>query len=179
LHRSRYHSRNSVLALSSSFMPMAEISRRKAIKAVVTGKALTVNPKTMVTSPNLEPGMPIKMIIYRMVTKAVGEPKLHSSDRGFRAILRRDGYKCGYCGCKLKPSASEHPHRATVDHILPRVQGGTSTFLNLVACCWQCNQTKRGRTPEQAGMKLAFKPQSPTAILLEKMHHIIESSQDN
>jgi len=171
--RKNFKSRNTVLALSASFMPMAEISRRKAIKAIVTRKADLVNPKTMETFSWIEAGMPIKMIVYRMVTKTVGGPRLHSGDRGLRAILRRDGYKCGYCGIKLKASSSNHPHRATVDHILPKVQGGQSTYLNLVGCCWTCNQAKAGRTPDQAGMPLIFRPLSPTAILIEKMHQLV------
>ena len=42
----------------------------------------------------------------------------------------------------------------TLDHILPRAQGGESTPANLVTACVKCNQRKGNRTPEQARMPL-------------------------
>ena len=174
--RKNFKNRNTVLALSASFLPMAEISRRKAIKAIVTRKADLVNPKTMETYSWVDAGQPIKMIIYRHITRTIGGPRLHAGERGLRAILRRDGYKCSYCGVKLKASGSNHPHRATIDHIIPRVQGGTSEWGNLASSCWFCNQAKAGRTPKEAGMTLIYKPKTPSALLLEKMHTLIESA---
>jgi hypothetical protein len=40
--------------------------------------------------------------------------------------------------------------------------GGKTTFENCVTACRVCNvEIKRGRTPEQAGMKLIKKPKIP------------------
>jgi len=177
MRRSHHHNRNTVIALSSSFMPMAEITRRKAIKAIVSRKAdLVVNPKTLETSTEVIPGIPIKMIIYRMITKSPGEPKLHNGNKGLKAIIRRDGHRCCYCGCKVKTSVSlSHPAYATVDHILPRAQGGKTVWKNLCCSCLRCNQTKGNKTPEQANMPLLRKPTTPTMILMERMHRLIES----
>jgi len=63
-------------------------------------------------------------------------------------IYIRDRYRCQYCG--------EHKHAKdlTLDHILPRAQGGESTPHNLVSACIKCNQRKGNRTPEQARMPL-------------------------
>ena len=63
-------------------------------------------------------------------------------------ILVRDHYRCQYCG--------DHKHAAdlTLDHILPRAQGGESTPQNLVTACVKCNGRKGNRTPEQARMPL-------------------------
>ena len=63
-------------------------------------------------------------------------------------IYIRDRYRCQYCG--------EHKHAKdlTLDHILPRAQGGESTPHNLVSACVKCNQRKGNRTPEQARMPL-------------------------
>ena len=63
-------------------------------------------------------------------------------------IYIRDRYRCQYCG--------EHKHAKdlTLDHILPRAQGGESTPQNLVTACIKCNQRKGNRTPEQARMPL-------------------------
>lgn len=67
-------------------------------------------------------------------------------------ILRRDNYTCAYCGKTGR----------TIDHVLPRAQGGKSTWDNTVAACLKCNSEKGNRTPEQAGMKLSWKPFVPT-----------------
>jgi 5-methylcytosine-specific restriction endonuclease McrA len=57
-------------------------------------------------------------------------------------ILRRDDYRCAYCGRKAR----------TVDHIHPKSRGGGEEYWNLVAACKPCNNTKTDRTPEEAGM---------------------------
>jgi hypothetical protein len=59
-------------------------------------------------------------------------------------ILERDAHTCRYCG---EPATH-------VDHIAPRIQGGSDDHDNLVAACESCNKGKGGRTPEQAGMEL-------------------------
>jgi 5-methylcytosine-specific restriction endonuclease McrA len=84
-------------------------------------------------------------------------PKVHFSRRN---LFKRDNMTCQYCGCK--PGSSE----LTVDHVLPRSQGGTSTFENCVLSCIKCNTRKANRTPEQAGMKLLSKPKKPKASVL-------------
>lgn len=63
-------------------------------------------------------------------------------------IYIRDRYRCQYCG--------DHKHASdlTLDHILPRAQGGVSLPQNLVTACVKCNQRKGNRTPEQARMPL-------------------------
>lgn len=73
-------------------------------------------------------------------------------------ILIRDGYDCQYCGREF--SACE----LTVDHIIPKVQGGANDWNNVVACCRTCNTVKGGRTPRQAGMHLVRKPFKPTIM---------------
>lgn len=64
-----------------------------------------------------------------------------------KIVYNRDGGACRYCGKKLGRSYS-------VDHVIPKIQGGTSEITNLVLCCRSCNSRKGGRTPEEAGMEL-------------------------
>jgi 5-methylcytosine-specific restriction endonuclease McrA len=68
------------------------------------------------------------------------------------ALLRRDRYTCAYCS---RPAD-------TVDHVVPRCQGGPTTWANTVAACRPCNARKGGRTPAQAGMRLRTQPFVPT-----------------
>jgi 5-methylcytosine-specific restriction endonuclease McrA len=72
-----------------------------------------------------------------------------------RNLYRRDRYMCQYCGAQ--PGSPE----LTVDHVLPRAQGGISTWENCVLACVACNKRKADRTPEQAGMPLRKKPVRP------------------
>lgn len=53
-------------------------------------------------------------------------------------ILRRDGFRCNYCGRTPKDDAVQ----LHVDHILPRVAGGSDEETNLVTACRVCNLGK-------------------------------------
>jgi 5-methylcytosine-specific restriction endonuclease McrA len=70
-------------------------------------------------------------------------------------IYSRDGNTCQYCG--------EHFARSelNLDHVVPRSQGGTTRWENVVCSCLACNRRKGGRTPDQAGMRLLRRPRRP------------------
>ena len=72
-----------------------------------------------------------------------------------RNLYARDDARCQYCG-KHFPF-----QELTLDHVIPRHQGGKSTWENLVCCCVRCNVRKGGRRPEQASMKLIRAPRKP------------------
>jgi 5-methylcytosine-specific restriction endonuclease McrA len=72
-----------------------------------------------------------------------------------RNIFARDKNLCQFCGKHFPTS------ELSLDHVLPRSQGGKSTWENLVCCCTRCNAHKGGRTPEQAHMKLVRRPVKP------------------
>lgn len=81
-------------------------------------------------------------------------------------IYARDVDTCQYCGKNLPRS------ELNLDHVLPRSQGGKTTWENVVCSCVPCNLKKGGRTPEQAKMpapKTLYKPrvdQLPEALLM-------------
>lgn len=79
-------------------------------------------------------------------------------------VLIRDSYYCQYCGKEY--SSSE----LTLDHIIPKVQGGLNEWTNVVACCRNCNVHKGGRTPRQASMSLVRKPFKPTIMEFISMY---------
>ncbi|MBT8485730.1 MAG: HNH endonuclease [Phycisphaerales bacterium] len=72
-----------------------------------------------------------------------------------RNIYARDTNRCQYCG-KHFPT-----RELTIDHVVPRVQGGEHTWRNLVCACVKCNTRKGGRTPRQARMQLIRRPVRP------------------
>ena len=72
-----------------------------------------------------------------------------------RNIYARDGNRCQYCG--KRTSTTE----LSLDHVVPKSQGGHSTWENVVCCCVRCNVKKGGRTPDQAHMHLVARPVKP------------------
>ena len=72
-------------------------------------------------------------------------------------ILRRDGFKCAYCGRSDLP--------LTIDHIIPKAKGGTDSWENLISACTRCNNLKGDRTPVEARMDLLYKPFKPSHIM--------------
>lgn len=77
-----------------------------------------------------------------------------------KAVVKRDKSSCQYCGKSLSASA------VTIDHVLPRAQGGVTSFVNCVVACQACNNKKADRTPEQANMLLLKRPQHPAFTAL-------------
>jgi 5-methylcytosine-specific restriction endonuclease McrA len=75
-------------------------------------------------------------------------------------ILRRDSYKCAYCGRSDLP--------LTIDHILPKAKGGTDSWENLICACTLCNNRKGDRTPVEARMELLYRPFKPSHIMFIK-----------
>jgi 5-methylcytosine-specific restriction endonuclease McrA len=49
-----------------------------------------------------------------------------------------------------------------MDHVIPKSRGGSSTWENLVAACFRCNNLKADRTPQEAGLALAKQPRQIT-----------------
>lgn len=62
------------------------------------------------------------------------------------AIYLRDGYSCLLC---CRDLSMTDPYQITLDHEMPRYQGGGNDSMNLYTCCRDCNQRYRheGRAP--------------------------------
>lgn len=65
---------------------------------------------------------------------------------------------CAYSGKKLTYK------NMTLDHIQPRSRNGGNTWGNLVPCDADINRIKADRTPEEAGLKLRYKPTEPKPV---------------
>lgn len=91
------------------------------------------------------------------IIRLLGYDKLPRQDVKFnrRNIYARDSNKCQYCGKKFPTT------ELSLDHVIPKSQGGKATWDNIVCCCVKCNVRKGGRTPDQAHMHLITKPVKP------------------
>ena len=77
-------------------------------------------------------------------------------------IYARDHDTCQYCG-KTLPRAE-----LNLDHVVPRAQGGRTTWENVATACAPCNLRKGGRTPLQARMHAQREPIRPTSWQLQE-----------
>lgn len=84
-------------------------------------------------------------------------------------ILRRDSFKCGYCGRSDLP--------LTIDHVVPKARGGGDSWENLICACTLCNNRKGDRTPEEANMRLLNRPFKPSHIMFIK--HVVGKLDEN
>ncbi len=153
---------SNVLLLNHNYEPLSLCSARRAIVLVWTGKAEIVeNTENRVRSVSMSFSIPsvIRLLLFVRITR-----RLHIQ-LSKQNILRRDRKTCQYCG-KVEPSM-------TIDHIVPKSQGGLDTWENLVCACPACNNRKKNNTPEKMGMRLLRTPRKPSLISLlfaEKGH---------
>lgn len=102
--------------------------------------------------------------------------------RGIRVtVYARDGFRCCYCGWRKsdpQPLAGKFVGlmKLSLDHITPFCQGGTDEMDNLVTACLACNMRKSGRTPEDAGMRIAYGPMSDRDNSVT--NHVIEKRRE-
>jgi len=137
-----------VLVLNATYEPVNVCGARRAIILILKGAALAEEESAReIRAASLAMRVPsvIRLLEYNRIpyqTRVLSR----------KNILIRDHYTCQFCAETLAAA------QLTLDHVLPRSQGGKSTWENLVACCYQCNNSKGDRTPEQAGMKLLRPP---------------------
>ena len=140
-----------VLVLNASYEPINICGARRALVLVLKGVAKTEEEHgLMLHAQRSRMAMPsvIRLLEYRRIphqTRALSR----------KNILLRDRNTCQYCSVVL-PSGE-----LTLDHVIPRSRGGSSTWENLVACCHGCNRRKGNRMlHELDDMKLLREPRT-------------------
>jgi 5-methylcytosine-specific restriction endonuclease McrA len=141
------------LVLSQGFAPVAKVPWTKAVALLFKERVEVVEEHDkFIHSVTLTMKMPsvIRLLTDRPRKKAVKFSREN--------IWARDGGHCQYCGALQTRSSM------TYDHVIPKTQGGKTTWDNIVCCCMPCNQKKSGRTPAQAGMRLRREPVRPKKL---------------
>ncbi|MGF1453450.1 MAG: HNH endonuclease [Opitutales bacterium] len=164
-----------VLVLNRLWQPVNIVGPRRAFSLLSQENAQVINTadgsfQTMDLGSWIQfsidhppvPGQPcVKTVRYALRLPAVVIlrffDRVPKQDAKFsrRTVLERDDYTCQYCGRHYSE------HELTLDHVIPRDQGGRTTWENIVACCIYCNSEKANRMPHQAGMTLRTKPKRP------------------
>ncbi|MGW5739718.1 MULTISPECIES: HNH endonuclease [Streptomyces] len=138
------------LVLNASFEPLSTVTLNRAVVLVLSDKAVVeqAHPGLRVRAAAVE--IPVPRVIR--LCRYVRVPFRRRAPWSRRGVLVRDQHRCAYCGRRA----------TTVDHVVPRAQGGGDTWLNTVASCATDNHRKADRTPEEAGMPLLRQPFEPT-----------------
>ncbi|MER7350179.1 HNH endonuclease [Streptomyces aurantiacus] len=138
------------LVLNASFEPLSTVTLNRAVVLVLQDKAVVEqsHPALRVRAATVE--LPVPRVIR--LCRYVRVPFRRRAPWSRRGVLVRDQHRCAYCGRRA----------TTVDHVVPRSQGGADSWLNTVASCAMDNHRKADRTPEQAGMPLLRQPFEPT-----------------
>ena len=144
-----------VLVLNASYEPINVCTVRRAAVLVLKQRAeILEHSAWALHAESLTMPRPV---VIRLVTYVRIPRDAHSRKITRRAIFARDGWACQYCG-------SERGN-LTIDHVIPRSKGGSSSWDNIVTCCAPCNRRKGDRLPKQAGMHPRHAPRAPSATL--------------
>lgn len=137
------------LVLNAGYEPLTVVSFKRALLLVLNERA------TIIESIEDDPVWGTSNVFDRpaviLLTRYVRVPQSRLVPVTRRGVLRRDGYRCGYCATSA----------ATIDHVLPRSRGGADSWENLVACCLRCNNVKGNKTPQEMGWELRVVPRQP------------------
>lgn len=146
-----------MLVLNQSYEPLSVCNIKKAFLLLYLGKAELIINDDRKSIRSVQKNFPWPSVIR--IAKYVNVPykKVVLTRRN---ILRRDGYKCVYCGRGDLP--------LTVDHIIPRARGGDDVWENLISACTVCNNKKGDRTPEEAQMRMLYRPFKPNHVMFIK-----------
>jgi 5-methylcytosine-specific restriction endonuclease McrA len=158
-----------VLQLNKTWHPMHAIPLEKALHMVFNDRARIINPDefTKLTwddwtrlKPLGDDGIRAANMVFRVPEIIIlnDYDKVPQPRKTFsrRHIYQHYHYTCQYCGAQ--PGSEE----LNIDHVIPKAQGGQTTWENCVLACIKCNSKKRDRTPAQAQMTLRCgKPTMP------------------
>lgn len=138
-----------VLVLNGNYEPINVCSTKRAMGLILADKAMVLeNGRGVIRTISRTYERPSVIRLSYVVRRPRPRVRLCK-----REILRRDNYRCQYCG--------RESSQLTLDHIEPRYRGGGHSWKNLVAACPQCNRHKGGRSLSQAKMQLLRQPFEP------------------
>lgn len=142
-----------VLVLNQDYQALSVCTVERAFLLVLLDKAELVNdvPDRVLRSPGSQFPYPSIIRLFRYIHIPYKKVSLTRQN-----IYKRDGFQCVYCGTRQD---------LTLDHVIPKSQGGKDTWTNLVTACQKCNTFKGNRTPEEAEMTMMQKPYRPSFIM--------------
>lgn len=153
-----------------SYYPLSLWPWQEAVKAVWLDRVdIVAQYEHTVRSQRMEIRIPSVVVLKDYV-----KPQKRVAFTRFNLFLR-DEFRCQYCGST---------HDLTFDHVIPRAQGGVTSWENVVAACAPCNLRKGSKSLRNSGLRLRRVPRRPTAPELHEAgrrfppNHLHESWTD-
>jgi 5-methylcytosine-specific restriction endonuclease McrA len=142
----------SVVVFSQNYLPLCRVNIKRAIVLLISDKAepleFTTDDGWLVHSAKL-----VLTVPKHIRLKFAGKERMWKVPPvNRREVLRRDHNSCQYCG------SNKH---LTLDHVIPRSQGGQHTWDNVVIACERCNSRKGDKSLVEVGMQLRKIPKAP------------------
>jgi 5-methylcytosine-specific restriction endonuclease McrA len=144
-----------VLVLNASYEPINVCTVRRAAVLILKNRAEILEQADWAL--HAESFTLARPVVIRLLTYVRIPRDAHRRKITRRAVFARDRWTCQYCG--------HERGNLTVDHVVPRSKGGTSTWDNIVTCCAPCNRRKGDRLPKQANMVPARAPRAPSSTI--------------
>mmetsp|Transcript_5566 Transcript_5566/g.16156 ORF Transcript_5566/g.16156 Transcript_5566/m.16156 type:complete len:400 (-) Transcript_5566:74-1273(-) len=149
------------LVLNADYQPLCMLplslwSWQEAVKAVFNGKVTVVDvyPNVNIRAVNLDVPLPSVIALNDYAPRVNQKPAFTR-----RNVFLRDSYRCQYCAQYYRTSD------LSLDHYIPRSQGGKLIWENTVTCCRKCNGRKGSRLPSELGpigMRVLREPRCPS-----------------
>ena len=164
--RARLLKAHEVLVLSTGYEPLFKTCWKRAISAVLSGRAEIVekHESLWIGTSGGRIECPTKV---RFTTGFIAA-KLKNKDFVSRrptkkSLWHRDLGVCQYCHKKVALPT------ATIDHVIPKSRGGDHTWENLVIACSKCNGKKGNSLLEECNMRLKKAPIAPSGLFVPRL----------
>ena len=151
------------LVLNQNYEPLNVCSVKRAFVLVFRDKAevIEADAQPIIGVDGAQFTTPSVIRLNHFISRPLPRPRLTR-----REVFSRDRERCQYCG--------KHGGDLTLDHVVPKYQGGAHVWENLVTACRSCNHQKGGRTPVQARMTLIHEPHAPPNGPGEMLAHYLD-----
>lgn len=144
---------NTIILLNADYSFLNFINVRKALKLMAKEKIEIVKYSAKeirtITGSIKIPGV-VRLI--NLIQSVYNRRVLYTKNN----IYLRDKHTCTYCGQRFDKS------HLTIDHIIPKCNGGKDSYMNCITSCKECNAKKGKKSVEEFGRTMHFKPYIPS-----------------
>lgn len=147
-----------VLMLSTGFEPLFQTNWKRALNAVLGGRAEVVESHDFLTIGTTRGPIPFPLKVRFITGIIAARVRKFSACAALtkKNLFIRDKGKCQYCDINVSLKSS------TIDHVVPKSKGGAHMWQNVVLACEKCNQKKGAKLPKDFHLKLSTAPRAPT-----------------
>ena len=143
-----------ILLLDCSYQPLRFISWKESIE-LIWSELTDVIENTFNTEEFFarSPSIKIQIPSVLRLRNSIKIPRSRLAPYSSLNVFTRDNWQCqlnitpkleeGFSGCQAPNPGDLKYTDKTLDHVVSKYYGGESSFLNVVAACYACNQYKR------------------------------------